>query len=163
MGLPVPPAAATATNAAAPAVAPAAAETSQDSQDDADETEARTNGFGPGRGENAIPVPMIAGIDVHALGMKFFDVLKAEVADLDVFIDAIDETPKSKFPGNKAGKAAYDACRIAVLLEKHYVERERKAREGKVAKLEGILKALAGLVDTDKAKAAGIDLSALLG
>lgn len=163
-GLPTPPAAPTVANAAAPEVAPVAADAVSEVDAEDDAPDATGNKFGPGRGEAAIPVPNVLGIDLVALGKALYEQSKALIPDVPAFCDAFDEMNKSQFPGNRDGKGAYDTCRIIGLLDKNFAERVRKARESKIAKLESLIRRLAGAADKSKLEALGItNLDELLG
>lgn len=122
--------------------------------------------FGPGgRGDiAAIPVPTVNGVDLGTLNDVLYNALLAIPAignadNLSALVSAIDGVPKSQFPGNKHGRAAWNLGNVVktVLKIKTGASKSRRSADGtpKVrktakAKLQNALGQLASKLGKDK-------------
>jgi len=108
--------------------------------------------FGKAKGEGAVTIPNINGIDAK----KLFEAFKATcaacgVTDLAEAVKAFDATPKSAFPGNKEGRAAYavggvlkNILKVDDSLHKERATGEKKARVKQTDLFKDALKRLMG-------------------
>ncbi len=133
--------------------------------------------FGKGRGPEAIPVPVVGGVDAKIVFDTLFAALtSAGIASLEDVVTAFDATPKNLFPGNKHGRAAYALGGVLKNILKIHTSLntekaasgERKARVKQSDKFAAILKqiqgvmggadALKNLIGADALKALGLKL-----
>lgn len=159
MALPTPkaPSAATSTPVSAPAATPVASAPAATTGDKAKKPLAK---FGVGRdnvekGLVAVPVPNVNGTNL-------VDIVAALIAGLtgipsigtienaQLLVAEIEKLPKSAFPGNKQGRAAWNAgnivkglLKIHAGLNKTRAVGEKKPRKKAVEKYQGVLEKLA--------------------
>lgn len=165
MGLPTPPgakpAAPTATPAPAPAPAPAAATAPKA---DGEKKQRKQVQFGPGRGDDKIKVPEVNSVNLNSLFESLKATIASTVGDSAAFVEAFEALNKGHFPGNKEGRAAYDAGRIVGIIHKRSKgPSARAATGGKVAKLQSLLSKLIGIAGDDTLAQLGISAEDLAG
>lgn len=126
-------------------------------------------GFGLGKGEGAIAVPTVGGQDPVALMNEIVAFISSKGVDIAALVEAFGATPKSSFPGNKYGRAAYALGNVIASLSKNHAALSRtrvarasngKPRVSKTEKFKSGIEALAakfGGMDAIKA-ALGPDL-----
>ena len=153
MALPPPPAAAGSTPApaeTAPAAAPATTETASAKP---------TAGFGPGRGENQIPVPTVGNVDFKATIDALHQTLVGMGVDPVATAEAFKAVPKNMIPGNKDGRAFYalgtlinGIAKVYASLHKTRAPKERKPRVKQSEVFARDLKKLVAALGGDEAK-----------
>lgn len=111
MALPPPPTGAA--TAPAAAVTPVAAAPVADTA-----AKVKPAGFGPGRGDNVIPVPVVGGVNSRELIDAIHALVASKGIDIHTAVEAYKATPKSAYPGNKEGRAAYNLGSVLNNIEK---------------------------------------------
>lgn len=128
--------------------------------------------FGPGRGEDAIPVPTNFGgenvdVDLVALLDNLNAAVLSAIPNIDAFLTVWDESvEKSDFPGNTDGRKAYKTGAIVKNIvrassTKAAAGGRTSAAARKAAALEETLKKLAAALPAEQLEKLGIDLSSL--
>lgn len=159
-----PPPSAVSTNAPATAATEAPADAADDGKDDEKAAANAIKQFAPSEDAdgNPTPVPTVSGVDFADMCNEMYSALAAALAkrgitDVPGFLEDADGVDKTQFPGNKAGRVAYNTIRGLVTLGKQYdllnkqrgvggagaMKKKLEEKENKIAELE---KKLADLI-----------------
>ena len=102
--------------------------------------------FGAARGDSAVAVPVINGVNAAVVFAAFQAALmNAGVTDLHQTVEAFRGTPKSLFPGNKEGRSAFALGNILLNIEKATstkVKGPKKPRVKQADKIKALFAAL---------------------
>ena len=112
--------------------------------------------FGAARGDGAVAVPVINGVNAAVVFAAFQAALmNAGVTDLHQTVEAFRGTPKSLFPGNKEGRSAFALGNILLNIEKATSTKTKGPKKPRVKQADKIKALFAAL--KNKLGAANVD------